>query len=133
MKRIVIAAAVAALALGGAAQAAKKSKEEVLKDYERTGEFENCLQLTRIDHTRVLDDSTILFVMHGKTDYLNELPHRCPQLGFFESYIHKTSTNNICNTDIITVFDSAANQSLASCGLGKFEKLNKKPAEDSAE
>lgn len=131
MKRIVLAAAAAALAVGGAAEAAsKKTKEDVLKMYERTGEMENCIGLQRIDHSEVIDDQTILFHMRGGTVYLNELPYRCPQLGFYKSYTYSTSINRLCNTEIITVLDTAVRQRLASCGLGKFEKLTPIPEEE---
>ena len=126
MKKIMLTATLMAMAFSGAAHAERKSKEEVLADYERTGEFEYCIPLQSIDHSKVLDDQTILFVMQGDRAYLNELPHKCPQLSFHESYMYKTSLNRLCNTDIITVLDTAADMRLASCGLGKFEKLTEK-------
>jgi hypothetical protein len=71
--------------------------------------------------------------MRGDDVYLNELPYQCPQLGFYKSYTYSTSINQLCNTEIITVLDTAARQRLGSCGLGKFEKLTPISEEEMAE
>jgi hypothetical protein len=130
MKTSILAIAITALAFTGAAHAKGMSKEEVLAKYERTGELQNCVPLQSIKSTDILDDQTILFKMKGKGAYLNELPYKCPQLKWQDAFSYKTSVNQLCNTDIITVIDTATPQRLASCGLGKFEKLNEKPAEE---
>ena len=127
MKTSILALAITSLAFTGAAHAAKMSKDEVLSKYERTGETQNCIPLNSIDSSDILDDKTILFKMKGKGAYLNELPYQCPQLKSQDAFSYKTSVNQLCNTDIITVIDTTTPQRLASCGLGKFEKLNEKP------
>lgn len=130
MKTSILAIAAVALAFTSAAHAQRASKEEVLAKYERTGEMQNCVPLIQIDSTDILDDQTILFRMKGKTTYLNELPYRCPQLKSQDAFSYKTSISQLCNTDIITVLDTMTPQRLASCGLGKFEKLNEKAEEE---
>jgi len=126
MKTSILAIAITALAFTGAAHAKKVSKEEALSKFERTGETQNCVPLQQIDSTDILDDKTILFKMKGRDYYLNELPYQCPQLEFQDAFSYKTSVSQLCNTDIITVLDTATPQRLASCGLGKFEKLNER-------
>lgn len=43
---------------------------------------EHCVSLRRIDRTEVVDDRNILFHMRGGNVYLNNLPHKCPGLGW---------------------------------------------------
>ena len=128
---MVAASAMAVTAVGNAALAREKmSKEEVLAGYERSGEMLNCVSLQQLKHSRILDNKTILFESVGDKAYLNELPFECPQLKAMDAYAHKTSINSMCNLDLITVIDTAADQRLGSCSLGKFERLTEKPKED---
>lgn len=99
--------------------------EKVLADYKPTGKVENCLHLRSIRNSRVLDDQTILFRASGKKYYVNKLPHKCARLGFEKSFLYKTSLNQLCNVDIITVLDTTSGINGPSCGLGKFEELEK--------
>jgi hypothetical protein len=88
------------------------------------GKTVSCVRLSQIDSTQVVDDRTIIFRMRsGKPRYYkNTLPYKCPQLGFEKAFSYKTSTNQLCSVDIITVlqnFGSSFNQG-SSCGLGDF-------------
>ena len=87
-----------------------------------SGPPEQCISLIRIDRTEVLDDQSILFHMRGDDIYLNHLPHRCPNLGFYESFMYRTSLNQLCNVDIITVLNDIGFgfSPGPSCGLGLF-------------
>ena len=106
-----------------------------LAKYTITEETENCLSLTRIRQSVVLNDQHILFNMRGGDVYLSKLPYRCSRLGFEEAFSYSTSLTKLCNTDIITVIDqSGAGLRLAnSCGLGIFQKLEEKEAEESTD
>lgn len=126
--------ALASLAVSGMATAdgapskREMKKMERLAAFEPTGKTENCVQLHRIDSTEVLDDKTILFHMIGNQTYRNDLPYACPSLGFEERFAYKTSINQLCNVDIITVLQSGAGLHRgASCGLGTFTELTEKP------
>jgi hypothetical protein len=90
---------------------------------------ERCIMLSAIDRTTVVDGQTILFRMKGGKTYRNTLPYKCPQLGFEERFLIKTSINQLCNTDIITVLTSFGSglQEGASCGLGLFVPEPEKP------
>lgn len=139
MNRLGLIGASLALIVGGTALAATGDKDKALAQYERTGKLENCVQLIRIDQTRILDKSTILFEMVGKDAYLNTLPHKCPGLSKHRAIRYETSLSQLCNTDIVTVIDMGLATTreaiegfgpgtFGSCGLGKFELLKKKPA-----
>ena len=88
---------------------------------------EQCIQLNRIDRTEVIDDQNVLFRMRNGDTYLNQLPYRCPSLGFHESFMYRTSLNQLCNVDIITVLNDAGFGFLPgpSCGLGLFYPITK--------
>ena len=100
---------------------------KALEKYEKTGKVERCVTLNRVRTSRVIDDSHILFIMRGKKAYMNTLPHRCSRLGFERAFSYKVTMNQLCNIDIITVFDSTGGIQGPSCGLGKFVEYKKKP------
>ncbi len=84
---------------------------------------ENCVSIARIDHTKIIDDQTIVFYMRGDDIYVNNLPKRCPGLKRADSYSYRTSISQLCNVDLIRVLDSFAGdlpRPGVACGLGKF-------------
>jgi len=101
---------------------------KALKKYEITDNVENCISVSRIHSSNVIDDNNILFIMKGGKAYLNKLPHRCPGLGFQDAFGYKVHNNQLCKVDIITVFSSAGGIQGPSCGLGKFLEYKKKPS-----
>jgi hypothetical protein len=95
------------------------------------GEPVNCVQISQIRSTRVIDDQTIDFHMRGGAVLRNTLPNRCPGLGFERAFSYSTSINQLCNVDIITVVNQGGGPRRgASCGLGQFVPV--KPAEPPA-
>jgi hypothetical protein len=80
---------------------------------------QRCVGLPQIRSTRVVDAQTILFEMGGKKTLANRLPRKCPGLVFEKRFAYRTSLNQLCNTDVITVITSIG--AGASCGLGYFE------------
>jgi len=79
----------------------------------------NCVRLHTIRSTKVIDGRTILFELNGNRVLVNRLPHNCPGLRFEKRFLYKTSLNQLCSQDIITVLTDIGRG--ASCGLGKFE------------
>lgn len=89
----------------------------------------NCVSLSAVDRTEVLDDSTIMFYMNNGRMYMNELPHRCPGLREDGTFMYRVSTTQLCNIDVITVLErfGAGFMQGASCGLGKFQPVSEAP------
>ena len=83
------------------------------------GEPVDCVQTSRIDNTRVYDDSTIDFEMIDGTRYRNTLPVRCNGLGFEERFSYRTTIGRLCDLDTITVIRSGGPDG-PTCGLGDF-------------
>jgi hypothetical protein len=57
--------------------------------------------------------------------YLNTLPHGCPGMHPYDTYMFSTSLSQLCNLDIITILNLAGFGYLRgpSCGLGMFEPV----------
>lgn len=99
---------------------------EVLSKYNYTGEAKLCLRSQRIKYVDILDDWTLLIEMAGKDYYVNHLTHRCPGLKLEDRFSYTLrGLTQLCNTDVITVLHTDFIKG-ASCGLGKFEKLQEK-------
>jgi hypothetical protein len=120
-----VAMALGLLTVGPAGARPLKPEQEA--QIKNAGKAVSCVQLNRIESTRVRDDSTIDFYMNGHKVYRNRLPNSCSQLGFEERFAFKTSLSELCSTDIITVLMSPGITRGASCGLGQFQPITGAP------
>lgn len=95
-----------------------------------SGPPEQCLRLSSIDHTDVIDDQNILFYMRGKEIYRNHLPYPCSGLRIYDTFMYRTSLSQLCNVDIITVLDNIGFgfSPRNSCGLGLFYPVTEEDA-----
>lgn len=90
-----------------------------------TGKTEFCVQSHRIEETKVIDNSTILFRMTGNKYYLNKLPSRCPSLKIEGGFSYSLGgTSKLCSPDIIRVV-STSNTVGSACPLGEFEEMTR--------
>lgn len=121
------------IAIGGVATSAisggsvSERRVKALAAYEPSGEPVNCITLSQIRSSNVIDDRTIDFKMAGGKVYRNTLPYSCPGLGFEQRFSHRTSLNQLCNVDTIRVLQSFGNglHEGTGCGLGKFQPMQK--------
>jgi len=122
----VILAALAFAVVPGMAEEKKKNESMDLA----AGPPEQCLSLIRIDRSEVIDDRNIIFHMQNGDLYRNQLPYRCPGLALHDTFMYRTSLNQLCNLDIITVMDSIGFglSPGASCGLGHFYPITEEQA-----
>lgn len=119
-----IAFVAVALPLSAALAADKPSKE--LGKYDRTGQYETCLNNSQIRETRILNNRQILVKMNGDRAYLAE-PKRCNGLSKGVALSYDASLNQLCNTTIIRLIDTSSPvASRGSCSIERFEKLEKK-------
>ena len=95
-------------------------------------EMVNCVSLSRVDDTRVVDEQTILFYMRGNEIYRNVLPHRCPGLDGNSTFMYRVTTTQLCSVDVITLLEDFGSRFMpaASCGLGKFQPISEATAEE---
>lgn len=125
---VLIASAVAAGGFGlTQVEAGKKSSKDDKYIIKTVGEPKSCVRRSQIRSTDVIDNSTIDFKMRGGKIYRNKLPHKCSGLAFEEAFSYRTSTNDLCNVDIIRVLDQTAGriEERSACGLGKFQEIEK--------
>ena len=124
MKMHIIAALAAAIPLTSVFAADKPAPE--LEKYNRTGQFETCLTNHQIRETQILNSRQILVKMNGGTAYLAE-PKSCPGLSRGLALSYDASQDQLCNTTIIRLLDTSSPvASRGSCGIERFEKLEKK-------
>ena len=116
--------AIILLLLAVPATAADKSAWQAARP---SGRAVSCLQTTQIRETRVRDDQTIDFYLRNGRVYRNTLPQSCPQLGFERRFAYRTSINQLCSVDIITVLRLPPTGAGPSCGLGEFQPVTGAP------
>ena len=119
MRNVLIATALIAFAATGSTAA----RRDTVPAATATGPAVSCVQSSSISETRVHGDRTIDFVLNNRKVYRNVLPNSCPGLGFNETILYKTQTNQLCSVDIITVLQSPGLTRGASCGLGQFQPV----------
>ena len=120
------------LCLATAGQIRAAEDDALLRAMEDTDAAERCISLSRIDNTRILDNSNILFYMRRDKIYLNNLPHRCPGLKSAGTYMYRSSIDRLCNVDFITVLHSSGGgySPGAGCGLGLFFPIEEELAKE---
>ncbi|WP_306253112.1 DUF6491 family protein [Parvularcula sp. IMCC14364] len=131
MKNLLIVSAACALALSACASSDTGRDEdkaaEALAAFDKTGETESCLSLRRIDQIKALDDKNFL-VRVGRDDYyLNEVNGRCSNADGLNTRLqYRTTLSQLCRNELISVVDNGTGMNIGSCGLGTFQKLEKK-------
>jgi hypothetical protein len=65
----------------------------------------DCVNLSRIDHTHVVDNRNILFYMRGGNIYLNRLSHAVPGLDRNDGFMYRTRMGRLCRVDTVTVLE----------------------------
>jgi hypothetical protein len=96
------------------------------------GKKENCIDISRIKETRVLDDQTILFGMRGGEFYLNRLPVKCVSLKIAGGFSYSTSIDKLCKQDTIKVVQQSSAPSF-TCSIGEFVEFKEKGTIDKIE
>jgi hypothetical protein len=123
--RILLPGLAAMAMLAGCAQGPTQRQEadrRALAEARPVGEPVDCVQIARIDHTRVRDDRTIDFHMRGREVFRNRLRHECSGLAFPESFTYRTSIGRLCSVDLITV-NRIGGADGPTCALGPFQRI----------
>lgn len=94
---------------------------------------QDCVTLSRVRTTRVVDDRTILFFMRNRNVvYRNDLPRECPRLARENRFSYESRFGRLCDVDLIRVLETfgARIQTGAACRLGKFHPITPQEADD---
>ena len=111
-REMMVLLGVAMLALAGCAD------DTATTDAGGTGGGSNgvCLQASQIDHTSIVDDSTIVFYMRTGKPYVNKLRIPCSSLKIEDGFAYETDSSEICSaSQTIRVLRSGN-----FCELGQF-------------
>lgn len=103
----------------------------LLADEEKDENARNCINVSRIRSTKVVDDSSILFYMRGKSVYHNILPRQCRGLSREKRFSYHISGSLLCQLDLIRIlYDSGIGlEEGLSCGLGYFYEVTEEDIE----
>ncbi|MEZ5921603.1 MAG: DUF6491 family protein [Parvularculaceae bacterium] len=114
-----------------AASPVNKSAAATLAKYEPTGETTSCLSIPSISQMTAVDERTLLVRVGVSTYYVNKLSGRCSGATRVNNRLqYTTSLSQLCRNDILKVVDNSTGIFSGSCGVGSFEKLTLKPADD---
>ena len=83
------------------------------------GKRDTCIDIIKIQETRILDDQTILFELSSNEVYISRLPNQCYGLKMADAFSYSTSLSRLCKQDIIRVLEEDTTAT-SSCGLGEF-------------
>jgi len=86
------------------------------------GDPVSCINLSTVRSTNVPDDQTINFVINNNRMFRNDLPMRCPGLGFNRAFKHNSRSGQLCSANTITVVQPGGPRG-ATCGLGRFQPM----------
>ncbi|NOX81661.1 MAG: hypothetical protein GXP06_01450 [Alphaproteobacteria bacterium] len=132
---------IAVAAFAGAACASSGGSYEMsekvstrLAEFERTGDYQTCLGLRRINQINPLDERNFLVRVGVNQYYLNKVSGNCNGADrSFNRIQYTTSISQLCRNEIISVVDNTSGFFVGSCSLGDFERLEKKPDDAEAE
>lgn len=126
-RSIPIIAAGAVMSATLALAAAPATSSDQIAQVRTVGEPVDCVSISRIRDTDVVDDKTIDFKMIGGKTYRNTLSNSCPGLQFEDRFSYRATTSQLCNVDTIRVLENWGGklQNGAGCGLGKFQQIEK--------
>jgi len=57
---------------------------------------DDCISISHIQRTEVIDERTVLFYMTGRQIKKMTLAFRCPTLTFYKSFSYRTYTTRLC-------------------------------------
>lgn len=93
--------------------------EKALKGYE-PGEPVKCIRLRDIRSSQIIDRIGILYDMGGGLKYLNRPATGAESLRWGNTMVTDTRSPDLCNIDIVRLYDTAARMPTGFVGLGDF-------------
>lgn len=113
----------ALLSAAGAAEAASKSPQDQLTEKlagYTAGEPVDCIPQYAIQSVKVYDKTALLYEMNGDKYYLNIPDIGAKSLDDRDVLVTEHWTSQLCNVDIVKLWDPASRMETGFVGLGKF-------------
>lgn len=86
---------------------------------------QDCISTDRINYTRIIDESTVLFYMVTGTVYRNILPQNCVGLDRRDGFVYSVRNGRLCDVDPITTRGLGPGR---PCTLGEFLPISREEA-----
>jgi hypothetical protein len=83
------------------------------------GEPVNCISLSRIRSSRIIDDTAILYEA-GSTIYVNRPRAGRESLDRWDTLVTKLFTSQLCSTDVVHLYDTSSRIQTGLVFLGEF-------------
>ena len=80
----------------------------------------SCVSQRLLRNNRSIGESVILFEANDGRLYVNRPPAGCPSLDRGRSLATVTPMSQLCEGDIVTIFDPVSRFEVGSCPLGEF-------------
>lgn len=120
---VAFAIPMALLSVASSASAAAKSPkdqlQETLSGY-TAGEPVNCIPQYAIQSVRIFDKTALLYEMNGDKYYLNIPDTGANDLDDRDVLVTENWTSQLCNVDIVKLWDPGSRMVTGFVGLGKF-------------
>lgn len=113
----------ALLAMAGTAEAAAKTPKEQLQEKlagYTAGEAVSCIPQYAIQSVKVYDKTALLYEVSGDKYYLNIPDTGASSLDDSDILVTENWTSQLCNVDIVKLWDPGSRMQTGFVGLGKF-------------
>lgn len=129
MRYLVMAMLAAAGCATATGEPVNESAAARLAGLQRTGDKQTCLNVTLLNEITGVDERTLLIRSGANNWYVSDLGSRCRGVVSRGNRIeYTTSLPQLCRNDILRIVDNANGFLTGSCGMGSFERLEKKTA-----
>lgn len=88
----------------------------------------DCINLRDIRSSRIIDRTAIIYETNNSTLYVNR-PSGASFLNSNDALVTRTSLSQLCNVDIVRLYDTSSRMEHGSVGLGQFVPYKKVKAE----
>lgn len=84
------------------------------------GAAQSCVRRREIRNTRGAGNNMILFDGPGDIVYVNRARGLCPRIESWHAISHRSSSTDLCEGELIRVFDPQSGIEFGGCSLGEF-------------
>jgi hypothetical protein len=129
MKRLVSILAASLVLLSGSPAVAKPKLDPEARlakvlDGRIAGEPVDCIQLSRIHSTQVIDHTAIIYDA-GSTLYVNRPRAGLESLDRWDTLVTKSFSSQLCSVDVVRLFETGSRMETGAVFLGEFVPYRK--------
>lgn len=86
----------------------------------------SCVSMRRIQSTRIVDETAVIYKESSRRWYVNQLDHgRCALLRPNRVLITQRSTSQLCSNDLVTIAEQVSPITYGACSFGEFVPYTK--------